>query len=235
VLAAIVCLGAPAGAGAADPRYELAGDWSFAGASFELTRKGTTVVGRTTESFQLRGCRVRADLKLLSGFKFDRADGAKDVWSGKSLVIDNGTCKGRYVKSSLEVASDSKFTERPARKRPAVYRRVPPPVSDDDAVVGTWTRNNAGVVVKREGPRFVGSAREAYAIANGCTIPAGTVVWRLEPLAPGRYSGTIQTFLQAPGCRPGALTRSSWSLSLGEGLLTRVAEDGQLFGYDRAP
>ncbi len=231
----MMCLLVPAGASAADPRFELGGEWSFARASFELERNGTTVVGRTTETFQLRGCRVRAGLKILSGFKFNRADGAKDVWTGKSLVIDNGTCKGKYVKSSLEVTSDSKFTERPARKRAATYKRVPLEVLDDDPVVQAWTRHGAGVIVKKVGRRFVGTAREAYVIANGCTIPAGTIVWRLAPLAPGLYTGTIQTFLQPPGCRSGALTRSSWNISADGRLLTRAAQDGELFGYDRAP
>jgi hypothetical protein len=235
LILALVLLCLPQAASAADPRYELEGEWSFSGLRFELVESGGTITGRLTEAVRVRGCRLGEGTKILSGFKFDRADKTTDVWRGTSLVIREGDCRKRKLSSKITVESDEKFTEKAGKLRAAVYKRVPPEIRDDDPVIGTWTRNNAGVIVKREGSRYVGTARESYAIANGCTIQAGTIVWRLEPLAPGRYRGTIQTFLQPPGCRPGALTRSTWQLSADDKVLTRVADDGQLFPYSRAP
>jgi hypothetical protein len=100
-------------------------------------------------------------------------------------------------------------------------------------VIGTWLRNGAGVVVRREGRLYVGRAREAFSIANGCSVPAGSVVWRLRPLAPGRYSGTIQTFFGPPGCKPAALDPTSWRFGSSDSVLVRESTQGQSFPYTR--
>jgi hypothetical protein len=100
-------------------------------------------------------------------------------------------------------------------------------------VIGTWLRNGAGVVVSREGRLYVGRAREAFGIANGCIVPAGAVVWRLRPLAPGRYSGTIQTFFGPPACKPGALDATSWRFGDTDSVLIRESSQGQAFPYTR--
>ena len=109
-----------------------------------------------------------------------------------------------------------------------------PPLSPTEPVLGTWVRNGAGLVVAQEGSLYVGRARESYAIANGCTVAAGTVVWRMRPVAPGRYSGTIQTFFGPPGCAPASLDKSTWVLDPGGAQLVRQAAPGQAFPYTRA-
>jgi hypothetical protein len=100
-------------------------------------------------------------------------------------------------------------------------------------VFGTWVRNGAGVVLALEGPLYVGRAREQFTIANGCTVQAGTVVWRMRPVAPDRYSGTIQTFFGPPGCAPASLDASTWVLAAGAAQLIREAAGGQAFPYVR--
>jgi hypothetical protein len=88
-------------------------------------------------------------------------------------------------------------------------------------------------VVTREGRLYVGRAREAFSIANGCTVPAGSLVWRLRPLAPGRYSGTIQSFFAPPGCAPAALDPTSWHFGQNRSELVRESSQGQAFPYTR--
>jgi hypothetical protein len=95
-------------------------------------------------------------------------------------------------------------------------------------------RNDVGVRVTAARGGYEGRAREAFLIANGCTLPAGTVIWRLAPLAPGRYDGTVQTY-RAPsaGCRPGTRAPSRWRLTSGGDGLTRISSTGDSFPYDR--
>lgn len=235
-LAALGCMLAPAGAVAAkqQPQHVLKGDWRYKGTQVTLVEKGGAIVGRTVEERSINGCRIKADEVVYRGFKFSAAQGAKDVWKGFSVVLDK-KCRRHSSSSKIVVQSESRFVETTRGLTPSTFHRVRPAVRDDDPVLTTWSRNGAGVVVTREGERYVGTAREDYVIANGCTIPAGTIIWRLSPSTPERYDGTIQTFLQPPGCKLGALTRSSWRLADGDKTLTRVAEDGQQFAYVRTP
>lgn len=235
-LAAFACLAVPTGAlaGKAVPQHVLEGDWHYKGTQITLVERGGAIVGRTVEERSVHGCRVKADEVVYRAFKFSAAQGAKDVWKGLSVVLDD-ECKRRLSSSKIVVQSESRFVETTRGLAPSTFRRVKPALRDDDPAIATWIRNGAGVTVTREGDRYVGKAREAYVIANGCTIAPGTVIWRLTPSAPERYEGTIQTFLQAPGCKLGALTRSSWRLSAGDQTLTRVAGDGQQFSYARTP
>jgi hypothetical protein len=226
-----------AASGASTPRYELAGEWIFHGDRYEFSSRGGTVSGRSKASVKIGKCQVRKGSLVFRGYRFTATRGGSDYWKGRLAVVGK-KCKRRLVPSTIVVESDLRFTESsrlPGGKRPppSTFSRVRPPLSNKDPVLGTWLRNGAGVVVKREGDLYVGRAREAFSIANGCTVSAGSVVWRLRPLAPDRYSGTIQTFLAPPTCAPGALDTSTWLFGRSHNDLMRQSATGQQFPYTR--
>jgi hypothetical protein len=196
------------------------------------------VSGRSRTTVKIGKCRVPKDSVVFRGYRFMGSRGGSDHWKGRLAVVGGKKCKRRLVSSTIVVESDLRFTESsrlPGGKRPlpSTFSRVRPPLTGRDPVLGTWLRNGAGVVVKREGGLYVGRAREAFSIANGCTVSAGSVVWRLRPLAPDRYSGTIQTFLAPPTCAPGALDSSTWLFARSHSQLVRESATGQQFPYTR--
>lgn len=238
-LAGCLAAGVPAAAHAATPKYELPGDWSFHGDRYRFSARHGRVSGRSLTSVRIGHCLLRKGTVVFSSYRFVGTHGGSDYWKGRvTLVAPNG-CRRRHVRSTIKVKSELHFTESsklPGGRRPppSSFSRIRPPISSHDPVIGTWLRNGAGVVVKREGTLYVGRAREAFAIANGCTVPAGAVVWRLRPLAPGRYSGTIETFFGPPGCAPASLDRTSWRFGRTRAVLIREAAQGQAFPYTRS-
>jgi hypothetical protein len=235
----LVVLG-PAGttASAAPPRYELAGDWGFHGDRYHFFADRGALSGRSLTSLRIGHCVVRKGTVVFSSYRYVATHGGSDYWKGQVALVAGKHCRQRLVSSTITVESDLRFTESsklPGGRRPppSTFSRIRPPLSSRDPVIGTWLRNGAGVVVKREGQLYVGRAREAFAIANGCTVPAGAVVWRLRPLAPGRYSGTIQTFLGPPGCKPAVPDPTSWQFSNTNAVLIRESTQGQSFPYTR--
>lgn len=230
---------ATASAAASTPRYELAGDWSFHGDHYRFTEPGDSASGRSLASVRIGHCLVHKGTVVFSHYRFAATHGGSDYWKGRVALVAGKHCRRRLVSSTITVESDLRFTESsklPGGRRPppSTFSRIRPPISASDPVIGTWLRNGAGVVVKREGALYVGRAREAFNIANGCTVPAGSVVWRLRPLAPGRYSGTIQTFLGPPGCSPAGLDPTSWRFGSTTSQLIRQSTQGQTFPYTRA-
>jgi hypothetical protein len=230
----------PAAARAAAPRYELTGEWNFHGDKYRFTSSHGSVSGRSLTSVRIGHCVVRKGTVVFSSYRFDATHGGSDYWKGRvALVGGKGKrCHRKLVSSTIVVESDLRFTESsklPGGRRPppSTFSRIRPRLSASDPVIGTWLRNGAGVVVKLEGKLYVGRAREAFAIANGCTVPAGSVVWRLRPLAPGRYSGTIQTFFGPPGCAPADLDPTSWQFGATRSVLIRESTQGQSFPYTR--
>ena len=225
-------------AAAAAPKFELAGDWSFHGDRYRFTESHGSASGRSLTSVRIGHCLVRKGTVVFSSYRYAATHGGSDYWKGRVALVGKH-CRRRLVSSTITVESDLRFTESsklPGGKRPppSTFSRIRPPLSSHDQVIGTWLRNGAGVVVKREGRLYVGRAREAFGIANGCTVPAGSVVWRLRPLAPGRYSGTIQTFFGPPGCAPAALDPTSWRFGTTSSVLVRESIQGQSFPYTRA-
>jgi hypothetical protein len=235
-----LALAMPGAASAASaPRYELLGEWGFHGDRYTFTSRGGIVSGRSRTTVKIGKCQVRKGSLVFRGYRFTATRGGLDYWKGRLAVVGGKKCKRRLVSSKIVVQSDLRFTESsrlPGGRRPppSTFSRVRPPLSNRDPVLGTWLRNGAGVVVKREGGLYVGRAREAFAIANGCTVAAGSVVWRLRPLAPDRYSGTIQTFLAPPTCAPAALDQSTWLFGRTHSQLLRQSATGQQFAYTRA-
>jgi hypothetical protein len=232
---------APAEANAAtpSPKYELAGDWSFHGDHYRFKGTRKSFSGESLTSVKVGHCLLRKGTTVFSGYRYDATHGGSDYWKGRVALVAGKHCKRRLVQSTIRVESDLHFTESsrlPGGKRPppSTFDRIRPRVSDRDPVIGTWLRNGAGVDVKREGRLYVGRARQSFAIANGCTVPAGSIVWRLRPLAPGRYSGTIQTFFGPPACKPAALDPTSWAFGRRTSVLVRESSQGQSFPYTRA-
>jgi hypothetical protein len=240
-LALLTLVGSLAVAGpaaAATPKYELPGDWSFHGDKYRFTEKHGSASGRSLTSVRIGHCLIRKGTVVFSSYRFAATHGGSDYWKGRVAVVSGKHCSRRLVSSTITVESDLRFTESSKlpgghRPPPSTFSRIRPPLSSHDPVIGTWLRNGAGVVVKREGRLYVGRAREAFGIANGCTVAAGAVVWRLRPLAPGRYSGTIQTFFGPPGCKPGALDATSWRFGTTDSVLIRESTQGQSFPYTR--
>jgi hypothetical protein len=221
------------------PRYELLGEWGFHGDRYTFSSRHGAVSGRSRTAVKIGKCEVRQGSIVFRGYRFKGRRGGSDYWKGRLAVVGGKKCKRRLVSSTIVVESDLRFTESSRlpggnRPPPSTFSRVRPPLSNKDPVLGTWLRNGAGVLVKREGDLYVGRAREAFSIANGCTVQAGSVVWRLRPLAPDRYSGTIQTFLAPPTCAPAALDPSTWLFGRSHRQLVRQSATGQQFPYTRA-
>jgi hypothetical protein len=234
---------APAGAqsgtprtGANEPRHQLLGDWRLSGGgSYTFSQRRGRVQGRSRRTLRLGGCRIRKGAVVFRGYRFSRRRGGRDIWRGRVAFLDDG-CRRVYVPSTITIQSDLRFTETAKldgrRRRAAAFTRIRPRVSPDDPVVATWIRNEVGVILRWTQAGFEGRARESYRIGNGCTVPAGTVVWRLRPLAPGRYDGTVQAFRNPPGCRAGQQPASRWRLDA-PGRLVRVSAEGEPFAYLR--
>jgi hypothetical protein len=233
-----VVVAAPAQA-ARPPKFELLGDWSFHGDKYRFSGHGRLLSGRSLTSVRIGHCLVRRGTVVFSRYRFEATHGGVDYWKGRVALVGGSGCKRRLVASTITLNSDLRFTESsrlPGGRRPppSTFRRIRPPLSSSDPVLATWTRNGAGVVVTREGPLYVGRAREAFKIANGCIVNAGTVVWRMRPLAPDAYSGTIQTFLAFPGCSAGGLDATTWRFGSDRSQLIRISASGQSFAYTRA-
>ena len=229
---------APAQA-AGTPKYELLGDWSFHGDKYRFVAHGRLVSGRSLTSVRIGHCVVRRGTVVFSRYRFVATRGGIDYWKGRVALVGGPQCTRRLAASTITVQSDLRFTESSKlpdgrRPPPSTFSRIRPPVSSSDPVLGTWLRNGAGVVVTRAGSLYVGKAREGFAIANGCTVQAGTVVWRMRPLAPNRYSGTIQTFFGPPGCAPASLDATTWRFGATRSELIRESATGQAFAYTRA-
>ena len=223
---------------AAPPRYQLLGDWSYHGHRYRFVSHAGAIYGSSLASVRVGHCVERKGTQLFRGYRFHGTRGGVDYWRGRVAVV-RSTCRRALVSSTITESSDLTFAESSRlpgghRPPPSSFTRVRPPLSPTDPVLGTWVRNGAGLVVAQEGSLYVGRARESYAIANGCTVAAGTVVWRMRPVAPGRYSGTIQTFFGPPGCAPASLDTSTWVLDPGGAQLVRQAAPGQAFPYTRA-
>lgn len=234
------CLAAtlPSAAHAATPKYELAGDWSFHGDKYRFSARHGRVSGRSLTSVKIGHCLIHKGTVVFSSYRFVATHGGSDYWKGRVTLVAPTGCKRRLVSSTITMESDLRFTESsklPGGRRPppSTFSRIRPRLTSSDPVIGTWLRNGAGVVVRREGKLYVGRAREAFAIANGCTVPANAVVWRLRPLAPDRYSGTIQTFFGPPGCAPAALDATNWRFGSTHDVLVRESTQGQAFPYTR--
>ena len=225
-------------AAAPAPKFELAGEWSFHHDRYRFATGHGAVSGKSLTSVKIGHCTVAKGSAVFRGYRFAATHGGADYWKGHVTVVGKH-CKKRLVSSTIKVESDLRFTEAsrlPGGRRPppSTFNRIRPPLAAADPVLGTWLRNGAGVVVKREGRLYVGRARESFGIANGCTVSAGSIVWRLRPLAPGRYSGTIQTFFGPPGCKPAALDDTSWRFGKNTRTLVRESSQGQSFPYTRA-
>jgi hypothetical protein len=221
------------------PKYELLGDWSFHGDKYRFTQQRRLVSGRSLTSVRIGHCLVRRGTVVFSSYRFRATHGGSDYWKGRVALVGGTQCTRRLVASTITVESDLRFTESSrlpggGRPPPSTFTRIRPPVTSSDPVIGTWIRNGAGGVVTRAGSLYVGKARESFAIANGCTVQAGTVVWRLRPLAPDLYSGTIQTFLGPPGCSPASLDATTWRFGRTRSELIRESSTGQAFPYTRA-
>jgi hypothetical protein len=193
--------------------------------------------GRSLSSIRVGHCLERKGSALFRGYRLTGIRGGADTWKGRLAVV-GGTCRRTLVASTISQSSELFFSESSRlpgghRPPPGTFKRVRPPISATDPVLGTWVRNGAGVVVALEAQLYVGRAREQFTIANGCTVAAGTVVWRLRPVAPERYSGTIQTFFGPPGCAPAALDASTWVFAAGRTQLVRVSGQSQSFPYLR--
>jgi hypothetical protein len=239
VMLACCVAAAPASAPAATatPRFQLLGDWSFHGHRYRFTAKGAAVSGRSLSSVRVGHCLQRAGTLLFRGYRYAGVRAQADVWKGRLAVV-NGDCRRTLVRSTITQAGELFFSESsrlPGGRRPppGTFKRVRPPLSPTDPVLGTWVRNGAGVVLALEGPLYVGRAREQFTISNGCTVQAGTVVWRMRPVAPDRYSGTIQTFYGPPGCAPASLDASTWIFAAATAQLVRESGQGQAFPYVR--
>jgi hypothetical protein len=225
-------------AATATPKYELTGDWSFHGDRYRFVTSHGTLSGRSLTSVRIGRCLLPKGTVVFSSYRFTATHGGSDYWKGRVALVAGTGCRRRLVSSTITVESDLRFRESsklPGGKRPppSTFSRIRPPLTASDPVIGTWLRNGAGVVVTREGRLYVGRAREAFSIANGCTVPAGSLVWRLRPLAPGRYSGTIQTFFGLPSCAPAALDPTSWRFGQNRSELVRESSQGQAFPYTR--
>ena len=240
-LLTVSALAAPASAGAAaaGPRYQLLGDWSFHGHHYRFAAQPDgTLSGSSLAKVKLGRCVEKAGTLVFRGYRYVGTRGGTDYWHGRLMVIGRG-CRHLLIASTISEPSDLSFSESsrlPGGQRPppSAFKRVRPPLSASDPAIATWERNGAGVVVALEGPLYVGRAREAFTIANGCTVQAGTIVWRMRPLAPLRYSGTIQTFYGPPGCAAASLDKSTWVLQGAGGPLVRVSSQGQSFPYSKA-
>jgi hypothetical protein len=234
------CLAAaPASAHAATttPRYQLLGDWSFHRHKYRFTSENGAVVGRSLSRVHVGRCVEHRGTELFRGYHFVGIRGKADTWKGRLAVV-RANCRRTLVRSTISQSSELFFSESsrlPGGRRPppGTFKRVRPQLSATDPVLGTWVRNGAGVVLALEQKLYVGRAREQFTIANGCTVAAGTVVWRMRPVAPGRYSGTIQTFFGPPGCAPASLDASTWVFAAGDTQLVRVSAQGQSFPYLR--
>jgi hypothetical protein len=239
-LACLAAIGsATADAAAPVPKYELPGHWSFHGDKYSFSTTHGVVSGVSLTSVRIGRCVVPKGSVVFRGYRFSASHGGLDYWKGQLALVARKHCRRRLVSSTITVESDLRFTESSKlpgghRPPPSTFSRIRPPLSSHDPVIGTWLRNGAGVVVKREGRLYVGRAREAFGIANGCRVPAGAVVWRMRPLAPGRYSGTIQTFLGPPGCAADGLDPTSWQFGSSRSELVRESTQGQAFPYTRA-
>jgi hypothetical protein len=230
---------APASAATATPtpRFQLLGDWSFHGHHYRFVSRHGLMFGRSLSSIRVGRCLERKGSEVFRGYRFKGIRGGADTWKGRLAVV-GGNCRRILVASTITQASELFFSESsklPGGRRPppGTFKRVRPPLSATDPVLGTWVRNGAGVVVALEQQLYVGRAREQFTIANGCTVAANTVVWRMRPVAPDRYSGTIQTFFGPPGCAPASLDASTWVLPGGRTQLIRVSAQGQSFPYLR--
>jgi hypothetical protein len=221
---------------AASPLFQILGDWRFGRGRYRFTEEDGVVRGRARVSLDLGACTVRRGETVFRGFRFVGTSERTDVWRGRLALVREG-CRRVLVPSTIRVTSDLRFTETstlPGESSPqsSLFRRIRPPVRSSDPVVGTWVRNAAGIVVSAAGDHYEGRAREAFLISNGCTVPAGTLIWTMRPTAPRRYQGTLPTFLKPPGCEPGPRNRSAWRLTSATQLL-RQSPDGNVYAYQR--
>jgi hypothetical protein len=235
------CLGAtgPATAQAAStPKFQLLGDWRFHGDRYRFVRHNGAVFGHPLAAVRIGHCLIRKGTSIFRGYRFRGTHGGVDYWRGRLAVV-GGDCERRLVASRITMRSDLRFSESSrlpggGRPPPNTFTRIRPRVSANDPVIGTWLRSSAGVVVTLQDGLYVGRAREAFKIMNECFVSAGAVVWRLRPLAPDRYSGTVQTFLDPPGCAPAALVPSTWRFGATRNELLRYPGNPQPFLYTRA-
>lgn len=223
------------------PRHQLLGSWKV-GRSGKLVmreRRGR-VTGRVSRTARIAGCRVPRRTALMRSLRFVRRELQSDVWVGRLALPDRDRgCRRRLVSVRLRVSSDLRVRalyRDEARRRTMRLRRIRPKVRSGDPVLGTWEivfpDGSVGIRVERRRDAYVGIARDAYLLRNGCTVQAGTLVWRLQPSAPERYDGVVQTFLAPPSCDPGVPDKSRWVLE--PDVLIREAPDGARTEHHRA-
>lgn len=219
------------------PRHQILGSWKLGRRGhLRLSQRGGRVSGRAARAFRFNGCRIPRGTLVFRAYRFDRRKQTSDIWVGR-VLRPGRACARRYARSRIAVLSDLRLTElsrRGGRTRARRLRRIRPHVRSNDPVLGTWERMGGGVSVTRRGGAYYGTARQDFLISNGCRVPAGTVIWRLRPSAPGRYDGVTQTFLPPPTCDPGAPSPSRWRLESEAQRLVREAPDGTLAVYQRA-
>jgi hypothetical protein len=219
--------GSPQPGPSAAPRYQLEGDWRLDRQStYRIEIRGGKAEGRVRRTVKVGGCTLRKGSVMFSAFRFAGTSDSRDLWKGQ-VAVAGRDCRRTLVPSTIAVLGNLRFEEGPR-----VFRRVRPKVRASDPIVGTWLRNNAGIVVTAGSRHYEGRAREAFLIPNGCTVPAGTLVWTIRPLAPGSYDGRIPTFLPPPGCHAGKSNTSAWTLSSPNRLIRRSQAGGE-FEYLR--
>jgi len=216
--------------GSAEPRFELRGDWRFGSLRYRFSGRAGRMEGASRALHVIGECRLDKGTRVFRGFRFAGVSDGHDVWNGKRAVVRRD-CSLRLIRSTVTVIDDLRFSERSGGEK-SVFRRIRPKVRPSDPVVGAWVRNDAGIVVSAEGRRYEGRAREAFRIANGCVVAAGTLIWAMRPTAPGRYEGSIPTFQRPPGCEPGARNGSSWRV-IAKNELERQTPTGEKFTYAR--
>lgn len=228
---------APRRAADTGPRYQLVGSWKTGrSGKIAIERWRRRAHGRVVRTTAVGRCRVGAGVTLLRSLRFVRREGEADVWAGRLALPDRARgCRRRTVSVRLRLSDELRlralYRGRQGRETLRL-RRIRPKPRDDDPVLGVWEHKGVDFRVVRLGRTYVASARRAYLLTNLCTVPADTVVWRLRPLAPGRYDGTAQTFLPPPDCAPAQRTPSRWLLT-GERTLVREGPDGSRTTYTR--
>lgn len=220
------------------PRHQLLGSWKVGRTGkLAMRQRRGRVTGRVSRTARMAGCNVPDGVALFRSLRFVRRELQSDVWVGRLALPDRDRdCRRRMVSARARVGSDlrARVSYRDGGDRRSLrLRRVRPRVRSGDPVLGTWERRGAGIRVERRNDAYIGIAREAFLVSNNCTVAAGTVVWRLRPSAPGRYDGSVQTFMSPPGCEPGPPDDSRWRLE-SDTELVREAPDGSASDYTRA-
>jgi hypothetical protein len=218
----------------AEPVYQLLGEWRVERTlRLRVAPREGSVEGRAVRTGRFAGCRVARGRTFVRALEFAGHEDGIDRWHGL-VALPGESCHRQLRRVVVTQANELVFHVRVPDRAPIRVRRVRPRPRATDPVIGTWERNDAGVVVQLVRGRYVGRARESFLIANGCTVRAGTAVWRMRNAAPQRYDGVTRTFRPPPGCEPAANAASGWRLSADGSRLFRRGPDGSEVEYQRA-